>query len=182
MSKILESKEITLDRAKVLYEEGGAGREFILEYYTREELVAPEVIEKEKNLAELKEMFMDICSKIIDYNKDIDDDNTSTLGIEKISGPAKAKDVLSKLIIQANEGWEPNWRDKRKVKYCIEREEDEISLRDTYTVYSFLAFKEYGIREKFLKDHEDLIKTYLMIDGRFKSISKLWNSLLGSMC
>ena len=50
------------------------------------------------------------------------------------------------------------------VKYTIERCKNEIALDNYYTSYKFLAFHTSEQRDLFLKEYEDLVKDYLMID------------------
>ena len=57
------------------------------------------------------------------------------------------------------------WNDNRIVKHIIAREDDSITTKNYYySCYYFLAFRTDTQRELFLKENEDLIKDYLMLD------------------
>lgn len=56
------------------------------------------------------------------------------------------------------------WNDGKTDKYCIERSRDCIDTDGYINMYHFLAFHTYEQRALFLKENEDLIKDYLMID------------------
>ena len=49
-------------------------------------------------------------------------------------------------------------------KYVIRREQNNIQCGLTFTINQFLAFHTEEQRDLFLKENEDLVKDYLMID------------------
>lgn len=55
------------------------------------------------------------------------------------------------------------WNDG-SLKYVIERHKNKITINNSYNHYHFLAFHTMEQRALFLKENEDLIKEYLMID------------------
>lgn len=73
---------------------------------------------------------------------------------------AKAYAILPKLIRimgQYNKEWIPNWKDS-SIKYILYYCNDDITKNYTSNTRNLLAFKSEEIRDRFLEDHEDLIK------------------------
>jgi len=64
---------------------------------------------------------------------------------------------LSQLMFVYNKGWEPDWKNANKKKYCIIFNVDVPSLSELLTTQHFLAFKTREIRIKFLENFRDLI-------------------------
>ena len=56
------------------------------------------------------------------------------------------------------------WDNSRIEKYILYKCRGIITTAATYTTYRFLAFHTKDQRDLFLKENEDLIKDYLMID------------------
>lgn len=56
------------------------------------------------------------------------------------------------------------------VKYTIYRDKNVIACNTTHSLYGFLAFRTREFRNKFLKEHESLIRDYLMIAPTKKEI------------
>lgn len=56
------------------------------------------------------------------------------------------------------QGWKPNWKDDKEIKYCIERVENYIT-KETYELTSkVLSFQSAEIRDEFLENFKDLIE------------------------
>ena len=56
------------------------------------------------------------------------------------------------------QGWKPNWKDDKEIKYCIERVENWIT-KETYTLTAkVLSFQSAEIRDEFLENFRDLIE------------------------
>ena len=56
------------------------------------------------------------------------------------------------------QGWKPNWKDDKEIKYCIERVENYIT-KETYELTSkVLSFQSAEIRDQFLENFRDLIE------------------------
>ena len=56
------------------------------------------------------------------------------------------------------QGWKPNWKDDKEIKYCIERVENWIT-KETYELTSkVLSFQSAEIRDEFLENFRDLIE------------------------
>ena len=73
---------------------------------------------------------------------------------------AEAYAVLPKLIRlrdEYNEGWKPDWKDNH-IKYVLDCWEDVIVTARGNRLKRLLSFKTEEIRDKFLKNHRDLIE------------------------
>ena len=66
---------------------------------------------------------------------------------------------LSQLMFEANDGWVPDWDNSSESKYVILFERNKISKGDFKISNTFLSFKTYEIRDKFLEENEQLILT-----------------------
>lgn len=56
-----------------------------------------------------------------------------------------------------------DWSHPDQYKYCIFRHKNLADYQTNINAFEELAFKTSSIRDQFLKDHLDLIKTYFMI-------------------
>lgn len=56
------------------------------------------------------------------------------------------------------------WNDESLNKYCIMKRHSKIEVDVRWTFYTFLAFHKKEQYDLFLKENEDLVKDYLMID------------------
>lgn len=74
---------------------------------------------------------------------------------------AKAMLALCQLIQLRNcynEGWQPNWRDNKSCKYCIEIDRYNIVFDNWYSLQRILAFKTKELRNEFFNNFKDLIE------------------------
>lgn len=72
-----------------------------------------------------------------------------------------AFEALRKLIILRdyyNEGWQPNWKKEREIKYVIHNDSNKLATIQSYTFSYVLAFKEGNIRNKFLEEQRELLE------------------------
>ena len=56
------------------------------------------------------------------------------------------------------QGWKPNWKDDKEIKYCIERVENYITKETYELTATVLAFQSAEIRDEFLENFRDLIE------------------------
>lgn len=56
------------------------------------------------------------------------------------------------------------WDDRNMIKFAIERRKGHFNFMSYQNVYCLLAFHTSEQRDLFLKENEDLVKDYLMID------------------
>ena len=121
--------------------------------------IKPTKIEFEDCNFNEKEYCVNIYNEVIEY--DINDCKISNRkSFFKDKKLAEACAILSQVIRlrdEYNEGWQPNWNSKND-KYCIEICQNEIIISIIIHTQNILAFKTAEIRDKFLKDHIELIE------------------------
>lgn len=66
---------------------------------------------------------------------------------------------LCQLRDRYNDGWKPDWEDENEVKFNIFYCGNKIIESSCHLSNSLLAFKTEELRDKFLENFEDLIKT-----------------------
>jgi len=74
---------------------------------------------------------------------------------------AEAAKALLKLLFLRdyyNEGWQPNWKKEREMKYVIYNDSNKLAIIQSYTMSFILAFKEGNIRSKFLEEQRELLE------------------------
>lgn len=57
-----------------------------------------------------------------------------------------------------NEGWQPNWKKEREMKYVIYNDSNKLATIQSYTMSFILAFKEGNVRSKFLEEQRELLE------------------------
>ncbi len=73
-------------------------------------------------------------------------------------------EALRKLIILRdyyNEGWKPDWSEKNKMHFCIRVRNNKITIDSNSDINEFntvLVFRDYTIRDKFLKEQRELLE------------------------
>ena len=74
---------------------------------------------------------------------------------------ADASEALRRLLFLRdyyNEGWQPNWKKEREMKYVIYNDSNKLATIQSYTMSFILAFKEGNIRNKFLEEQKELLE------------------------
>lgn len=74
---------------------------------------------------------------------------------------AKAFEALAKLIWirdYYNNGWQPNWKKEREIKYVIYNDSNRLATIQSYNMSNILAFKDGIVRNLFLKDQKELLE------------------------
>lgn len=102
------------------------------------------------------------------YSGTLDNDNHDVFATEKQAKSALAMAQISQIManderfggIVTDKEWDCNV----SFKYVIERCGNKIIKNIYYNIYHFLAFHTNKQRDLFLKENEDLVKDYLMID------------------
>lgn len=64
---------------------------------------------------------------------------------------------LCQLRDRYNDGWKPDWKNEKELKYVIEIFWDNIVKREYECRYKVLAFKTEELRDEFLKNFRELI-------------------------
>lgn len=74
---------------------------------------------------------------------------------------ADASEALRRLLFLRdyyNEGWQPDWKKEREMKYVIYNDSNKLATIQSYTMSFILAFKEGNIRSKFLEEQRELLE------------------------
>ena len=74
---------------------------------------------------------------------------------------ANAAESLRRLLFLRdyyNEGWQPNWKKEREMKYVIYNDSNRLATIQSYTMSFILSFKEGNVRNKFLKEQKELLE------------------------
>lgn len=73
----------------------------------------------------------------------------------------KAFEALRILILLRdyyNEGWKPNWKKEREMKYVIYNDSNRLATIQSYNTSYILAFKDGNVRNKFLEEQKELLE------------------------
>ena len=92
------------------------------------------------------------------------DDSRNLFATEAQAKSAIAYAQLTQLMKAYNGDWEPDWEDDMELKYVIDRDRNGLERSSYYTSYSFLAFKDPEVRDKFLENFQEIIKVFYQID------------------
>ena len=74
---------------------------------------------------------------------------------------ADASEALRRLLFLRdyyNEGWQPNWKKEREMKYVIYNDSNRLATIQSYTMSFILSFKEGNVRNKFLEEQKELLE------------------------
>lgn len=92
-------------------------------------------------------------------------DNKNVFLTEKHAKSALAMAQISQLMpYYGGEITDEEWSDGDMKKYVIMRDSSEVKCVVCYLNYDFLAFHTKDQRDEFLKNNEQLVKDYLMIE------------------
>lgn len=114
--------------------------------------------------------YLDNNDNVIKYINQLSwkDDNLDVFATEKQAKSAFAMAQISQIM--ANDErfggviTDEEWSNKKLEKYCIIHACGEVIYNTYIVTYAFLAFHTLEQRALFLKENEDLVKDYLMID------------------
>lgn len=157
--------QLTLETAKQLYKEGGAGKSFALDNYSESELTRKELAKRWNDLEYVDGYYIEKTSNAIratGLNCCPIDANKNIYKSKKQAESALAMAMLSQLMHEANKGWEPDWSSKDS-KYTIIRSGNNVLLSSGHITFRFLSFKSMEIRDEFYENHKRLIKTYFQL-------------------
>ena len=117
-------------------------------------------------MKELNGVYIETGSEILHREKARRDKYTrNTFLSEKHAKSALAMAQISQLIpFYGGEITDEEWKDSDMKKYVITRDGNEIRSVANYTRHEFLAFHTSEQRDEFLKNNEQLVKDYLMIE------------------
>lgn len=89
--------------------------------------------------------------------------NRSKFCYNNLSSKEDAESLLALIKLKRlrdcyNDGWEPDWKDGTKLKFCISLNCNEIIPHSFHHQHYFLAFRTQELRDEFLNNFKDLIK------------------------
>jgi len=127
--------KLTLETAKKMYLEGGAGKDFALDNFSEEELTKKE----------LPKYWSDLGIETPDW---VD------------SAPSKYAYLwcLEQYMKAYNGDWVADWTDGNS-KWCIYQYKSKVKVNAWSSTNQFLAFKSRDLAEQFLENFRDLIET-----------------------
>lgn len=133
-----------------------------------EEIKLPEKEELPKTWEEWVEMnpeikeefFINTCSSI-EYQPH--GEKRGTLHYNNLSSKEEAEGLLALIKLKRlrdcyNDGWEPNWEDKSKLKFCISLNYNNINTHSSWGQHHFLAFRTPKLRDEFFNNFQELIE------------------------
>lgn len=89
--------------------------------------------------------------------------NRNTFATKAQAESSRAYAMLTQLMKETNGDWVADWSNFDQDKYCIYREDDSLEVIVAGLVYVFIALKSEAIRDEFLANHEESIKTFYQI-------------------
>jgi len=106
-----------------------------------------------------------IGSIVATHDTEVGIDSKRIFKTQKQALSALAYAQLTQLMAlpEYNGDWQPIW-DLGSIKYCIYASFHSLIIRNYHHERNFIAFKNAGIRDKFLQNFEPLLKQYFQID------------------
>jgi hypothetical protein len=90
--------------------------------------------------------------------------NKCVFATEKQAKSSLAYAQLTQLMKAYDKEWSADWGDNTPLKYVIVRRGDKLVADTNIKDYKFLAFESAELRDKFLENFDDLIKTFYQMD------------------
>lgn len=119
-----------------------------------------------ESLGNISGMFIGAGSEFFEASGvPVSNNNRNTFLNEKYAKSALAMAQISQLIpYYGGEITNDEWKDSSIRKYIILRKMSYVGRCEAYSNYEFLAFHTAEQRDEFLKNNEQLVKDYLMIE------------------
>jgi len=159
--------ELSLEQARSMYGKCKEMDELLLANFSKEELTKPVLPKTWEDLNTVGGYFIlrgyNSVHKIALEHSPAEELNGDVYCTEKQAMSALAMAKLSQLMYVYNDGWEPDWSNSSP-KYVVRRYYNKLEADIKCNIYEFLSFKTKELRDLFLKNFEDLIKQYFMID------------------
>ncbi len=150
--------KLTLEQAREMYGKNESLDKMLLANFP--ELGVKKVV-KWEDLGEISGWFVNVnCSikEMLRLNTNFVS-NRNVFATESQAKSALAMAQLSQLMKNVNGDWVADW-DKDENKHVIRRAMNNIGICTAMNWYHFLSFPTAAIRDQFLSDHKQLIKTY----------------------
>lgn len=153
--------EMSLEQARTYYKESNdtAFKKMLEENFGKENLIEF----KWESLGAVSGYYIDSCSEIsCEFSHPSIRIHRNIFATENQAKSCLAMSQISQLMRYYNGNWVPNWKNKSQDKYCIIYDGDDESLKVFCYTYAkhFISFRTREIAEKFLKNHEHLIREY----------------------
>ena len=149
--------KLTLETAKKMYLEGGAGKDFALDNFEEEQLKG--LPKSWEELETVKGYYVSTKSKLISDEGDTFNYNRNIFATKEQAEASIALAQLTQLMKAYNGDWVADWRGANKYKWSLFFIKEEISIRSLTVSNRFLAFKSEDLAEQFLENFKDLIET-----------------------
>lgn len=150
--------EISLETAKEWFKKEGDLKTLALQAFSEEELV-PVITYKD-----FKEMAFSVTA--LGALQGNWEHSFNSYSLASIASAAKAASQLSKILFMT-EGWIKETSNRKDTYYCLHynriKSQMQVQVLFTSDFGSILNFETREQAEKFLKQHEDLIKEYLRL-------------------
>lgn len=162
-SKTMKAK-LTIETAKKLFNEGGAGKLFALDNYTKEQLTKKEVTKSWKDLKVVEGFYINEDSGIsLIKDFDIHEDHKNVFPTKQDAKSTLALAQLLQLRKAVVGDWVPDWGVDDSAKYCIYRYSNQLTVNGLSSSYEELSFPTKEMAEDFLNNHRELIEIYFKL-------------------
>lgn len=123
---------------------------------------AEELPKRWEDLKIIKGFFVNGESEIKEINETRDkilaiEGNRNVFPTKEEAEACLALAQLCQLRDRYNDGWKPDWKNEKELKYVIEIFWDNIVKREYENRYKVLAFKTEELRDEFLENFRELI-------------------------
>ena len=150
--------ELTLETAKKMYLEGGAGKDFALDNFEEEELTKKELPKTWERLILVEGAYCASDCEIAVGRYHTVSSSRNMFATKEQAEASIAMAQLTQLMKAYNGDWVADWMDSSP-KYTIYMHKNKPVIREWGYSKKFLAFKSNDLAEQFLENFKDLIET-----------------------
>lgn len=157
--------ELSLEKAREIYKQNNPlMNTLLLENFSKEDLEKPLLPTSWNDLPDISGYYIMENGKIGCEEGGVEDtgDAHGIFATEKQVQSALNMAMLSQLMKAYNGDWEADWTDKSD-KFVIDRCGNDLKEAVYNTIYHFLTFRTSELRDRFLRNFEELIKRYYML-------------------
>ncbi len=148
--------KLTLEQAREMYGKNESLDKLLLANFPE---LGVKKVGKWEDLERISGWFAGSDSRISKWNSTPQNSVRNIFATESQAQSALAMAQLSQLMKHVNGDWVADWK-TNVAKHVIRRMYDNIDGDIGINLHYFLAFPSEEIRDQFLSDHEQLIKTY----------------------
>ena len=154
--------QLTVEQAREMLGKDEAMDALIRANFTEQEL-KPRV-KRWEDLGKIDGWYIEFSSVIYELkNENCTPSNRNIYAKKTQAEGVLAMAQLSQLKKEVNGDWKPDWKNDEQRKFVIENLANEMGHDLCFHGAKFLAFPTAEIRDKFAKDHEELILEYFKI-------------------